>query len=272
VGAVDAIVDIVGAAAALTHVGATVVCSPLPMTRGFVTAQHGVLPLPAPATLSVLADVPTYGIALDREIVTPTGAAIVATAAARFERWPAMAPCAVGYGAGTMSLADRPNLLRLVLGQPVVERATEATHVVLECNVDDMSGELVAHALDVLRREGAVDAWATANTMKKGRPGLMISALATRSAADHLGLVMLRETTSIGLRRSEVSRVERPREIVSVETAYGVIDLKVSGGAFGPPQIKPEFEHCRRAADAHNVPVREVLRAALVAFDEASRR
>src|SRR5262245_51179912 len=162
VGGVDAIVDIVGAATAFDWLGATVVASPLPMGRGFVDARHGTLPLPAPAVVDCLAGVPTYGVDLDAELVTPTGAAIVASMAAHFERWPSMAPERVGWGGGHRELPDRPNLLRLVLGQSEAKSTSGAgTHVVIEANVDDMNGELAAHALAALLVAGALDAWAT---------------------------------------------------------------------------------------------------------------
>jgi uncharacterized protein (TIGR00299 family) protein len=265
VGAVDAIVDIVGAAAAISFLGAQVQASPLPMGRGFVNAQHGVLPLPAPATVRCLIGVPTYGVDLDAELVTPTGAAIVATAASEFVRWPSISPQAVGFGAGSRELPDRPNLLRVVVGEPTLSIVTGA-HVLIEANVDDMSGELAGHALVALMEAGAVDAWATATTMKKGRPGLCLSALSPRACADDVAGAFLRETTTIGVRRHDVSRVERPRQQVVVETSYGPIAVKVSGGPHGPPQVKPEFDACATAARAHGVPVRLVVAAALASY------
>lgn len=264
VGAVDAIVDIVGAAACFVHLGATVVGSPLPLGRGFVNARHGILPLPAPATVACLNGVPTYGVDLDAELVTPTGAAIISTVAERFERWPSFLPERTGWGAGARELPDRPNVLRAVLGRLEVSSAIEpGSHVVLEANVDDMTGELAAHAIEQLLAAGAVDAWATPITMKKGRPGLTISALSPASAADHVAAAMLRETTSLGVRRAAVARTERPRRLVLVATSFGPIEVKISDGAFGPPTIKPEFDSCVRAAERHGVPVRVVIAEAL---------
>jgi uncharacterized protein (TIGR00299 family) protein len=271
VGGVDAIVDIVGAAACIAYLGAEVVASPLPMGRGFVKARHGILPLPPPATVECLRGVPTYATDVDFEFVTPTGAAILATVASRFERWPTFAPERVGFGGGQKELADRPNLLRLVLGsRPAADAAVagdtpSATHVVLEANVDDITGELAAHAIEALLSAGALDAWAIPITMKKGRPGLTICALAAAPQADAVTAALLRETTSIGVRRTPVNRTERPRRIVSVATAFGPIRVKISEGPFGPPQIKPEFDDCAAAARTHGVPVREVLAAALAA-------
>jgi len=266
VGAVDAIVDIVGAAAAIVHLGAEVVGSPLPMGRGFVKARHGILPLPPPATVECLRGVPTYGVAIDAELVTPTGAAIFATVATRFERWPTFAPERVGFGAGQRELADRPNLLRAVLGATTVaEAGAAASHVILETNVDDLTGEIAAHAIEALFAAGAVDAWATPITMKKGRPALTLAALAPIALADAVAAVLLLETTSIGVRRIPVTRTERPRRSIVVVTAYGSIAVKVSEGPFGPAQLKPEFDVCAEAARLHGVPVREVIAAALAA-------
>ncbi|HHH10863.1 MAG TPA: nickel pincer cofactor biosynthesis protein LarC, partial [Sorangium sp.] len=240
VGAVDAMVDIVGAAAALRYVGAEVVVSPLPLGRGFVKARHGVLPLPAPATVSCLRGVPTFGTDIDFEFVTPTGAAIVATAARGFARWPTFAPERVGFGGGSRELPDRPNLLRLVLGAAAADEQDD--HVVVETNVDDMTGELAAHTIRTLLENGALDAWATAITMKKGRPALMLCALAPRAQQQAVVTTMLRETTSLGVRIRKLGRVIRPRRVVAIDTCFGHLRVKVSGGPFGPQQVKVELE------------------------------
>ena len=265
VGSVDAIVDIVGAAAAISYLGAEVVGSPLPMGRGFVKARHGILPLPPPAAVECLRGVPTYGVDLDAELVTPTGAAILAAAASRFERWPTFAPERIGHGAGQRELPDRPNLLRVVLGTRPVPADEAASHVVIEANVDDLTGEVAAHAIEALLAAGALDAWAVPITMKKGRPALTLAALAPSAQASAVAAVLLTETTSIGVRRIPVSRTERPRRTITVVTAFGPISVKVSEGPFGPPQIKPEFDECAAAARTHGVPVREVIAAALAA-------
>ena len=269
VGAVDAICDVVGSAAALDWVDAELVVSPLPMGRGYTRAAHGTLPLPPPATVECLVGLATYDAGIDFELVTPTGAAIVGAHATGSSRWPSMSPARVGWGAGSATLVDRPNVLRAVLGAPTStapghgERG--ATHVVLEANVDDATGELAASWIEALLAAGAVDAWATAITMKKGRPALTISALAEAPRADAVGHAMLRETTSLGVRQYAVARAERPRRMIEVDTPYGRIPVKVAEGPFGPAQIKPEFDACAAAARAHSVPVREVVRAATAA-------
>jgi pyridinium-3,5-bisthiocarboxylic acid mononucleotide nickel chelatase len=267
VGAVDSIVDIVAVSAGLTWLGSSVLCSPLPMGRGTVVTRHGVLPLPAPATIACLKGVPTVPADLEAELVTPTGAAIVAVAASDYVSWPSFTVERVGWGAGSRRLPGRPNVLRLVLGQPLCSSpGSSASMQVVEANVDDMSGELAAHAIDALLGAGAVDAWAVPTTTKKGRPGLVLSALVPSASADRALSVLLAETTTIGARRYGVERTERPRRQVTVQTEYGPIPLKVSEGPFGPAQVKPEFDACVQAARAALVPVRVVLEAALAAF------
>jgi uncharacterized protein (TIGR00299 family) protein len=273
VGAVDALADVVGSAAAFAYLGAEIIVSPLPMGRGFVRAAHGTLPLPAPATVECLAGLPTYDAGIDRELVTPTGAAIVGALSTGSERWPTMAPERVGWGAGSADFADRPNVLRAILGapSPTVALVDRATHAVLEANVDDATGELAATWIEALLAAGALDAWTTPIAMKKGRPALTVSALAAVENADAIAHAILRETTSLGVRRYDVARAERPRRIAHVDTAYGTIPVKIAEGPFGPPQLKPEFDACALAARTHGVPVREVLRVATAAAERVLR-
>jgi uncharacterized protein (TIGR00299 family) protein len=271
VGSVDSLFDIVGAAAAFEFVGAAVVSGPVPLGHGHVHTAHGVLPVPAPATLECLRNVPTLDADVEFENVTPTGAAILATVAERFASWAAQRPERIGWGAGTRVVAGRPNALRIVLGEPTAVATHTAELVVLEANVDDMTGELAAHAISALMRAGALDAWATAVTMKKGRPALMLSALARAPAADELTRVLLSETTSLGVRRVPVTRTERPRRTVEVATRFGSIPVKISEGPYGAPQAKPEFDACESAAASAGVPVREVIAEALAAWSRAAR-
>ncbi len=265
VGAVDAIVDVVGSAAALDYLGARLLVSPLPMGHGRIHARHGILPLPPPAVVECLRGHPTYDGGIAFELVTPTGAAVVGAHAEGATRWPSMTPERVGWGAGAADLADRPNLLRAVLGRPTESSDRAATHVVIEANIDDATGELLGHCMDALLGGGALDAWAIPLLMKKGRPAYMLGALAPASLADEVAGVMLRESTSLGVRRYDVGRVERPRQIVHVSTRFGSVPVKIAEGPYGPSQRKPEFDACRALAKAHGVSVREVLDAALVA-------
>jgi len=185
-----------------------------------------------------------------------------------FGRWPPLTPERTGWGAGTRAFPDRPNALRVVLGE--VSRTERTTDLfVLEANVDDMTGELAGHVIGLLLEAGALDAWAVPATMKKGRPGLLLSALTRAAFADSLAALVLRETTSIGVRRLQAERLERPRTVVEVETRFGLIPVKVSEGPYGPPQAKPEFDACARAATAAGVPVREVIAEALSVWSRA---
>jgi uncharacterized protein (TIGR00299 family) protein len=267
VGAVDSIADIVGAAVALDYLGADVICSPLPMGRGFVRSQHGPIPAPAPATLLCLRGVPTYDAGIDAELVTPTGACLVRAAAKRFARWPSMNALRVGHGAGARELADRPNVLRLVLGDPAASIETDdGEYVVLEMNVDDMTGELMAVALARAQEAGARDTWSTPIGMKKGRPAVMLSALAHHGDQERVARALLSETSSLGLRVRRVGRVERSRRVLTVQTEYGPIAVKVADGDGIAPNVAPEYEACRAAAEAHGVPVKLVFAAASAAY------
>jgi pyridinium-3,5-bisthiocarboxylic acid mononucleotide nickel chelatase len=264
VGAVDAIVDIVGAAAMVRWLDAAeVVISPLPIGRGTVQARHGVLPLPAPAALQCMRGIPTYGVDVEAELVTPTGAAIASTIAHRFLHWPAITPERIGIGSGARELERLPNLLRAVLGS---SPEPGSGHMVVEANVDDMTGELAGHAIAALMVAGALDVWLTPTTTKKGRPGMTVSALADGVHVEGVWRAMLRETTSIGVRVHQVQRYARPRRVEQVQTSYGEIAVKVSEGDFGPEQAKPEFDVCAAAAERAGVPVREVIAAAVAAW------
>ncbi len=269
VGAVDSIVDVVAAAACLDWLGARLVVSPLPMGRGTVTCRHGVLPLPAPATLACLHGVPTFDAGLDAELVTPTGAALVGALADGFTRWPSFAPERIGWGLGSCRLPDRPNALRAVLGAPTgAEGAavvTTRTHALIEATMDDATGELLGHAVDLALAAGALDAWLAPVTMKKSRPGIVLSVLARAEDAERLSALVLTETTTLGLRITEVVRRERPRRLLRVSTRFGTATVKVSEGPYGPPQLKPELDDCRALASAAGAPLREVLAAVLAA-------
>ena len=258
VGAVDSIVDIVGVAAGLAHLDAEVHAARVPLGRGFVRCHHGSLPLPAPATLELLSGLPIVGTDIEAELVTPTGAAILKTQAVAFGPLPAMRPRAVGWGAGSRDHADRPGLLRLVLGETEAAARSGAC-VVVEANVDDMTGEVAAHAMERALSAGALDAWVSPITMKKGRPAMTVSLLVRRADLEPLATLLMAETTTIGLRFHEVGRMELPRRMIEVQTPWGPIPVKVSGGPGSPCTVAPEFEACRAAALASERPLKEVL-------------
>jgi uncharacterized protein (TIGR00299 family) protein len=285
VGAIDAIVDVVGTALCLEHFGIDeLLVSPLPLGSGFVKTQHGVMPVPAPATLELLTGFPVRPDDGAKEIVTPTGAAIVA-ALARPGAPGEIVPRAIGYGAGDRELADRPNLLRVILG----ERATNAapspaaiagagpgllreTMVVLEANVDDMNPQLLPPAVEALLAAGARDVTLTPVTMKKGRPGVLLQVIAELEQRDRIAAVLLRETSTIGVRTHTVERLILPREMSSVETRFGAVRVKIVTLPDGSRRVTPEHDDCLRAARAHDVPPRDVHAAAQHAADALAAR
>lgn len=272
-GAVDAIVDIVGAAVGLAHLAPDrIVVSPLTTGHGTVRCAHGLYPVPGPATLRLLDGVPLSGENAPGERLTPTGAAILTTVADAYGPMPAMRPERVGYGAGDHDFEDRPNALRIVLGHettigtgagPAPADGTEI--VVLECTVDDATPQVVAYALERLLDEGALDAFATPVVMKKGRPGHGITVLARPEDATRAEWVLLRETPTLGVRRRTETRTELEREVVEVATAFGTLRVKVGRLPDGTEKAWPEHEDCAAAARTHDVPLRTVEHAALEA-------
>ncbi len=270
VGAVDAILDIVGACVCLELLGvAELIVSPLNVGAGRVAAAHGSLPVPAPATAELLRGVPIYSSGIEGELVTPTGAAIVTTLAAGFGPLPAMKVERIGYGAGTQDWQGQPNVARLFWG----ERASQGgganfeTVSVIEANLDDLNPQLYGYVVERALAVGALDVTASAIQMKKNRPGLLISVLCPPERADALVDVLFEETTTIGVRLFEVRRRVLDREWVSVETAYGPVRVKVAKRDGRVMNAAPEYEDCRRRAAEKSVPLKEVIRAAQAAFD-----
>ena len=264
VGSTDAIVDIVGVCLALEDLGAdTIVATPLPMSLGSVNAAHGRIPLPAPATLQALRGWPVVPGTVPGEWVTPTGAALIAALATPGGP-PAMTIRAVGHGAGTRDPAAFANLVRVVVGDVV---AAEVGDVVeLACNLDDMPGQHVAAALERLLAEGALDAWAVPATMKKGRPAVIVHALAKPSDAERLSDVLLRHTTTLGVRRSTHARAVLDRWVDTVDTAYGPIRMKVGGRSGVAWHAHPEWDDVAAAAARADAPVAAVHGAAVAAW------
>jgi len=266
VGAVDAIVDVVGGVVGLSWLGASrVVSSPLNLGTGTVTMQHGVFPVPAPATARLVHGVPVYG-AGEGELLTPTGALLVTSHASSYGPLPALKLEAVGNGAGTRDPHDRPNVLRIFVGEEQPAAAAAARVLVLEAEVDDMSPQLCGPLVDQLLGAGALDAYLTPILMKKGRPGFLITALAEPGAREAVEELLFRETTTLGVRRQEWERTVLEREVVPVRTAYGPVGVKVGRRGGRVYNAQPEFDDCQRAAVAANVPVKEVWAAALAAY------
>lgn len=260
VGAVDALVDVLGAVVGLRLLGIEALyCSPLPVGDGSARGAHGELPVPAPATLELLAQAGApvaAGPDADVELVTPTGAAIVTTLA-RFER-PAMTVRSVGYGAGARDVAGRPNVLRVWLGESLAARP--ATMLLIETNIDDMNPELYGYAQERLFEAGAADVWLVPIQMKKNRPGVMLSVLCPIEREDAIVTVLLRETSTLGVRVREVSRHEAERETLEFESSLGPATVKVKRLPDLPPTVAPEYEACARLARDKELPLREVYR------------
>ncbi len=266
VGAIDAIADIVAASAGIEWLGADVSCSPLPMGRGFIRSDHGRIPLPAPAVVELLRGIPTMDAGLEGETVTPTGAALMRANAKHFVAWPAMRPVRTGFGAGTRTWPDRPNLVRAVLGEPYDRRARETAFAIVETNIDDATGESVGRTIDALFEAGALDAWTSAIGMKKNRPAVLLSALGPAGDADRLARVMLGEGTTLGVRIRPCERVERPRRLVMVETEFGTVSVKIADGDGLPETAKPEHDEVVALARTHGVPARVVYAAVISAM------
>ena len=262
VGAADTIVDIVAACAALEQLTISqVICSPVSVGSGTVRCEHGVLPVPAPATAELLRGVPTLAGPGEGESTTPTGAALLRTWAASFGAQPAMAVEAVGYGAGSRESEVVPNLLRVMIGSADEQGQTDSA-IELSANVDDSTGEVLGAAIEKLLVAGALDAWASPIVMKKSRPAWLLSALVRPGQADAAERLILTETTSFGVRRRPCTRRKLVRHFESVETPYGPIRIKIGTEGAEVLTASPEFEDCRCAAEAHHVSVREVMAAA----------
>jgi pyridinium-3,5-bisthiocarboxylic acid mononucleotide nickel chelatase len=265
VGAVDSIVDIVGTAIGLDVLRVDeVFASALPLGSGTVRSQHGVIPVPAPATVELLRGFPVRVGDGTGEMVTPTGAAIVATLARPGAVLPPLRVDAVGYGAGTRTQPDRPNLLRLLLGEVIAAAASDEL-VEIATNIDDSSPELYEHVMDELFRAGARDVWLSSAQMKKNRPGTVLHALVEPQARDALGALILRETSAIGLRFHTVQRLMLPREVVTVGTEFGAVQVKIARGPDGSVNVAPEYDDCRRIAREAKVPLKTVYQAAIAA-------
>jgi len=265
VGAADAIADVCGVALALESLGIErVICSPLPVARGLVASAHGALPLPAPATLALLEGAPIYGVEGDSELVTPTGAALVSTLAEGFGAIPPIRLEAVGAGAGARELERAPNLVRVLIGEGEAHRAERTRPVsLLETNLDDLSPELVPDAAASATAAGALDVWTSSAGMKKGRPGVIVSALARPDHEGEVAEALLRSTTALGVRVSRLERYELEREWRSVEVAGRSVAVKLGRLDGEVVNVAPEHDDCVRAAAGSGQPVSAVWASAL---------
>ena len=262
-GAIDTLVDVCGAFVLLDDLDvARVTCSPLPFARGFTGAAHGVLPLPAPATLGLLEGVPMVGVEMDAELVTPTGAAIATTVVDAWGTLPPLTLERVGYGAGTADFADRPNVVRVVLGTEAAATATSPV-VLLETNLDDLSPEFVPDAVERCFAAGALDVWTITAQMKKGRPGIVLSALARPAAEADIARAMLEETTALGVRVTRLDRYELEREERTVEVAGGTVRVKIGMLDGRVVNVAPEHDDCAALAKSTGRAVNSIWAEAL---------
>lgn len=266
VGALDAIIDVVGAAICFDLARIErFVCSPLHVGSGMVDMEHGRFPVPPPAVAELLKDAPVYSTDIKGELVTPTGAAIITTVCKEFGQLPTMKLERTGYGAGTRQYENFPNALRVLIGDAQPQAAGENLWV-LETNVDDMSPQIFGHVMERALETGALDCYFTPVQMKKNRPGVLLSVLCRRGDKEALEQMLFAETTTLGIRSYQVERRALEREIVQVETQYGPIDVKVARLNGHVINEMPEFEQCRALALKAGIPFKSVENAARLAF------
>jgi pyridinium-3,5-bisthiocarboxylic acid mononucleotide nickel chelatase len=252
-------------------------CSGLDVGGGQVKTAHGLLPVPAPATAELLRGAPTYSSGMQRELVTPTGAAIATTLSTRYGAMPPMTMRAVGYGAGSADNPEKPNVLRLLIGEAASTRVTGeykegAPVTVIETNVDDMSPQIYGYFAEKALAAGALDVFSTAAQMKKNRPGLLVTILCEDEKARELVDLVFRETTTIGVRTHEVRRKTLERESVKVETPYGEVRMKIARMNGSILNATPEYEDCQRIAARQDIPLKQVIAAATFEYQKKSQQ
>lgn len=267
VGAVDAIVDIVCNAVAIVELGLDEwYCSAINVGSGSVQCAHGLFPVPAPATAELLKGLPTYSSGPQMELVTPTGAALLRAIAVQYLERPLMSVSSIGYGAGTRNPQGFPNVVRVSIGTLPGKPTQRQKVTVIECAVDDQSPELLGHVLHQALAQGALDVMLTPVTMKKSRLGTLLTVLAPPAQVDTLAALLLRETTTLGVRLREEERICLDRHFEEVETPFGKVKVKV-GSLHGEAwNFAPEFEDCRKLANEKGVPLKEVMSAAIAAL------
>jgi pyridinium-3,5-bisthiocarboxylic acid mononucleotide nickel chelatase len=287
VGALDSIIDIVGAVFGLEWLAVDqIVSSPLNVGGGMVHSAHGHFPVPAPATVKLLGSAPVYSGAIQKELVTPTGALLVSSYATSFGPLPAMTIDQVGYGAGDNDFPSTPNVLRILVGRPAVVSGvasgvasgfsrTDSTGaervVVIECEIDDMNPQLFGVAMDRLYAAGALEVFYIPVQMKKNRPGTLLTVVAPPELRSRLSEIIFTETTTIGVRYAELDRECLRRELVTVNTPVGEVRMKLAWRDGRLVNAVPEFDDCNKLAAAQNLPVKEIQSLAVKAFDSRSR-
>jgi pyridinium-3,5-bisthiocarboxylic acid mononucleotide nickel chelatase len=261
VGAVDSICDIVGVCLALDLLGVEAVyCSPINVGSGTVNTEHGVLPVPAPATAALLKNKPIYARGPALELTTPTGAAVVSALATDFGPMPAMRLTSIGYGAGDRDFKEHANVVRVMIGE--TSGAAEAVTVtVIEANIDDASPQVIAYAMERMLEAGALDAIIIPVQMKKGRPGVLVQVIADHDKREELIAILSRETTTLGVRFYSAERRVQPREWVEVATPHGAVRIKAGADGFAP-----EYEDARKVASETGLPLKQILSEAAYAY------
>ena len=275
VGAVDTVIDIVGALVGFEELSIDAVySSTLPWSSGTVKTEHGILPVPPPAVALLLKGVPVVGVEIEGETVTPTGATLARTVVKQFGPMPAMEVTAVGYGAGQRDWPDRPNALRLTIGQAEESAAglTAQTLTMLACNIDDVNPQWYASLMEALQNAGALDVWLTPGQMKKNRPATVVEILCRKDKADELRTLLLKHTTTLGVREHDVTRYSLQRRIETVQTSYGPVRIKVATLPDGSIKVAPEHDDCAARAVEHNVAVKDVWMAAQHSFGQGERK
>jgi uncharacterized protein (TIGR00299 family) protein len=272
VGAVDSIIDIVGAAIGFELLRIDeFACSAFDVGAGQVKTAHGLLPVPAPATAELLRGTPMFSSGIPHELVTPTGAAIATTLAMRYAEMPEMKLRAIGYGAGSKDLKERANVLRLLIGEGVLSEAGErwdAPVTVIETNLDDMSPQIYGYFAEKALAAGALDVFSTPVQMKKNRPGLLVTLLSESADASRLIDLVFRETTTIGVRTYEAHRKTLDREFVPVETPFGKVRMKISRMNGSVLNATPEYDDCQRIAAERGIPLKQVIASAAFEFQK----
>jgi len=257
VGAIDSIVDIVGTALCVEYLGfPKIISSHVPLGSGFVHCQHGKLPVPAPATLAILKDIPVYGSDIPQELVTPTGAAILKTLAKEFGNIPDMVIDKTGYGAGKTENETIPNVLRIISGKG--KNALKDQVVIVETCIDDMNPEVFGYVMERLFEDGALDVYWIPIFMKKNRPGTMIQVVSAKNKKEQIINRILSETSTLGIRFYEAQRHMLERDFTERKTTYGLVRVKRIKELNGNIRLVPEYEVCKRIALENNIPIKEV--------------
>ncbi|MEW6026116.1 MAG: LarC family nickel insertion protein [Planctomycetota bacterium] len=263
-GSVDTLIDIVGSSLGIYYLGIErIYVSALPLNEGKVRCAHGLYPLPAPGTMELLKNFELFRSPIKKELVTPTGAAILTTLGRPSNEIPQFNISKIGYGAGTLDLPDQPNILRVFIGTMAESKAEKDTICVLETNIDNATGEVIGYTVEKLFKAGALDVFTLPIQMKKSRPGVLLQALAPIDLIPKMEEIIFSELPTLGIRKYLTNRAKLRREIRPVSTKYGVIKVKVSYLGEDARHISPEYEDCRRAAQKYNVPLRQVITEAL---------